>query len=204
MTIYIAHRQNKIKNIIKSKNSLFEGIEIDLRSDSKKIVVNHDPFKNGADFIKNIKYFKKYFLLIDIKSSGISEKICKILKKKKIKFLLLNLIQQEFIQMVKLGYSKHIFLRFSSFENFDLKKKKFNMIKWIWFDFFDNYFITVKEYKYIKKFKKRICITSPDLLGINTKFIIKLIRHLNKNKMKIDMVCSKKENIKIWKKYYKY
>ncbi len=86
MIIYIAHRQNKIKNIIKSNNSLFKGIEIDLRSDSKKIIVNHDPFKNGLDFIKNIKFFKKYFLLIDIKSSGISQKICKILRKKKLNF----------------------------------------------------------------------------------------------------------------------
>ena len=204
MIIYIAHRQNKIKNIIKSNNSLFKGIEIDLRSDSKKIIVNHDPFKNGLDFIKNIKFFKKYFLLIDIKSSGISQKICEILRKKKIKFLLLNLIQQEFVQMIKLGYSKHLFLRFSSFESFDLKNKKFNKIKWIWFDFFDRYFITAKKYKYIKKFKKKICIASPDLLGVKPGFIIKFIKHLNKNKIKVDMVCAKKESIKIWKKYYKY
>ncbi len=204
MIIYIAHRQNKIKNIIKSNNSLFKGIEIDLRSDSKKIIVNHDPFKNGLDFVKNIKFFKKYFLLIDIKSSGISQKVCEILRKKKIKFLLLNLIQQEFVQMIKLGYGEHLFLRFSSFENFDLKNKKFNKIKWIWFDFFDRYFITAKKYKYIKKFKKKICIASPDLLGVKPGFIIKFIKHLNKNKIKVDMVCAKKESIKIWKKYYKY
>ena len=96
MTLYIAHRQNDLKNFNILKKLKFDGIEIDLRSSDKKIIINHDPFKKSLDFLKKIKNFKKIFLIIDIKSSGISFKIYKYLIGKKYKFLLLNLIQPEF------------------------------------------------------------------------------------------------------------
>ena len=202
MTIYIAHRQNTKKNLLEIKKNDFHGIEIDLRTDSRKIIIAHDPFKEGLDFIKNIKLFKNYFLLIDVKSTGISRTISKILVKNKIRFLFLNLISQEFAEMIKLGFSRHLFLRFSSYEEFNLNNKILKKINWVWFDFFNNVSIKKREYKYIKKYKKKICITSPDLLGKDSTAIIKLINHLNKNKIKIDMVCVKKNNIKIWKKHY--
>ena len=202
MTIYIAHRLNTKEKISKIKKFDFKGVEIDVRTDSNNIIMTHDPFKKGLNFIKNIKLFKNYFLIIDIKSTGISKKIYKILIKKKMKFLFLNLISQEFVEMIKLGYSNHLFLRFSLYEKFDLNNKILKKINWVWFDFFNNVYIKKKEYKYIKKYRKKICITSPDLLDKDSKAIIKLINHLNKNKIKIDMVCVKKNNIKIWKKHY--
>ena len=202
MTIYIAHRQNTKKNLLEIKKNDFHGIEIDLRTDSRKIIIAHDPFKGGLDFIKNIKLFKNYFLIIDIKSTGISKKIYKILIKKKMKFLFLNLISQEFVEMIKLGYSNHLFLRFSLYEKFDLNNKILKKINWIWFDFFNNVPISKNQYKYIKRHKKKICITFPDLLGKSKTAILKLISHLNINKIEIDMVCVKKDNVKIWKKHY--
>ena len=62
MTIYIAHRRNTKKNLFEIKKNDFYGIEIDLRTDSRKIIIAHDPFKGGLDFIKNIKLFKNYFM----------------------------------------------------------------------------------------------------------------------------------------------
>ena len=202
MTIYIAHRLNTKKKILKIKKFDFKGAEIDLRADSNNIIMTHDPFKKGLNFIKNIKLFKNYFLIIDIKSTGISKKIYKILIKKKMKFLFLNLISQEFVEMIKLGYSNHLFLRFSLYEKFDLNNKILKKINWIWFDFFNNVPISKNQYNYIKRNKKKICITSPDLLGKSKTAILKLISHLNINKIEVDMVCVKKDNVKIWKKHY--
>ena len=202
MTIYIAHRRNTKKKLFEIKKNEFHGIEIDLRTDSRKIIIAHDPFKKGLDFIKNIKLFKNYFLLIDVKSTGISRTISKILVKNKIRFLFLNLISQEFVEMIKLGFSRHLFLRFSSYEEFNLNNKILKKINWIWFDFFNNVPISKNQYKYIKRNKKKICITSPDLLGKSKTAILKLISHLNINKIEVDMVCVKKDNVKIWKKHY--
>ena len=46
MVKYIAHRQNKLTALDRLKNSFF-GLELDIRSSSKNIVLDHDPFKKG-------------------------------------------------------------------------------------------------------------------------------------------------------------
>ena len=203
MVKYIAHRQNKLTALDRLKNSFF-GLELDIRSSSKNIVLDHDPFKKGLDFFQNLNLLKKFFLLIDVKSSGISVKICNILKRKNIKFLLLNLSHPELIEMINRGFAKNLFLRFSLYEKLDLSKKKLNQIKWVWVDFFESYKISSKEYSYLKKYKKKICLTSPDLVGLKEDSIRKYIKYLNNNKIKVDMVCVKQKNVKVWKKLYKY
>ena len=203
MVKYIAHRQNKLTALDKLKNSFF-GLELDIRSSSKNVILDHDPFKKGLDFFKNLNLLKKFFLLIDVKSSGISVKICKSLKRKNIKFLLLNLGHPELIEMINRGFAKNLFLRFSLYEKLDLSKKKLNQIKWVWVDFFESYKISSKEYSYLKKYKKKICLTSPDLVGLKEDSIRKYIKYLNNNKIKVDMVCVKQKNVKVWKKLYKY
>ena len=204
MVKYIAHRQNDLKKLANLKKQSFSGIEFDLRSTSKKIILNHDPFKKGLDFFKNYKLLKKFFLLIDIKSTGISSKVYNLLKNKNYKFLFLNLTQPEMTQMLDKGYGKNLFIRYSFYEKVDLNKKKLNKINWVWVDFFENYFIPLKDYKYLKKFKKKICLTSPDLVELKKKSLIKYINHLNKYKIKADIVCVKIKNLKIWKQYYKF
>ena len=204
MTLFIAHRQNNLKKISQKQNSNFNGIEIDVRTSSKDIVINHDPFKKSLIFNKNLKILKNFFLIIDVKSSGICHKIYKTLKKNHKKFLFLNLIQSEFVDMVQAGCGKSLMIRFSSYENFNLKNNNFKQVRWVWFDFFDKHFISLREYLYLKRFNKKICLTSPDLLGFKDSLLKKFINHLNKNKIKVDMICAKKKKINIWKKFYKY
>lgn len=204
MTIYVAHRQNDPNVLGKLHSKNVDAIEIDLRSDSKEIIISHDPFKKGAIFNKNIKKFKNFLLIVDIKGTGFSEKIYNILKKNKIKFIFLNLIASETDYMINKSYSNNLFLRYSSFEKPKLDNKIFKKIKWVWLDYFQKQFISVREYKYIKKYKKKICLTSPDLIFKDINQTIKYIKYLNKNNIKLDMVCTKVNNIKIWKEMYKY
>lgn len=204
MIQYIAHRQNKLINIKHLKKLSFSGVELDVRSSSNEIIIHHDPFKKGIAFFKKIKLLKNFFLLIDIKSAGISLSIINFLLKRKFKFLILNLNQPELIEMIDKGYGKNIFLRYSLYEKFDFRQKKINKVKWIWVDFFDHYKMPLKDYRYLKKFNKKICIASPELVGARKKTIKDYIHYLNENKIQIDMLCVKQENIETWKKLYNY
>ena len=118
-------------------------------------------------------------------------------------FFFLDISFSEIDLLFKLNLSKKILLRFSCYENFDLSNKYMKKIKWIWFDYFNDLKISIKDYKYFKKYNKKICLVSPDLLG-KKKDILKYIKYLNKNKIIIDAVCVKRENIKVWKNYYNY
>ena len=158
MAIYIAHQQNKLKKLKTLLDNNIRGIEIDLRSDRNKVIISHDPFLNGLDFFKTVKKLKNFFVIVDMKSTGFSEKVLKVLNKEKINFLFLNLIASEQIYLIEKNHSKNLFLRYSSIEKPNLTTKNFKKIKWIWFDFFNKKFITIKEYNYIWRNNKLISV----------------------------------------------
>ena len=85
MVKIIAHRINKIKDY-KNLND-FYGIETDIRDHNQKIILSHDPFQNGEDFFKFIKYVDKTVFL-NIKSFGLLKKILNNIKKKKYIYLI--------------------------------------------------------------------------------------------------------------------
>ena len=52
----IIHRINKIKDLIKIPNKY--GTEIDIRTKGSKLILNHEPFKNGdklENYLENYK-----------------------------------------------------------------------------------------------------------------------------------------------------
>ena len=199
MVKIIAHRINTLKNLISLDNDIF-GVETDLRYYKNKLVLSHDPNIKGEKFDLFLKKTTKTIFL-NIKSSGILKNIIKLVKNKNVYFL--DISFSEIDLLFKLNLSKKILLRFSCYENFDLSNKYMKKIKWIWYDYFNDLKISIKHYRYFKKFNKKICLVSPDLLG-KKKDILKYIKYLNKNKIIIDAVCVKQENIDIWQNYYNY
>lgn len=131
MVKIIVHRINKKKDYKNLKN--FYGIETDIRDHNKKIVMSHDPFKKGEDFLKFIKYVDKTVFL-NIKSSGILNNILKYIEKK---IFFLDISFSEFDFLYKHNLTHKILLRYSSYEKYKVEEKYFRKIKWIWFDFFN-------------------------------------------------------------------
>ena len=199
MVKIIAHRINSLKNLISLDNDIF-GVETDLRYYKNKLILSHDVNINGEKFDHFLKKTNKTIFL-NIKSSGILKNIIKLVKNKNVYFLDISFSEIDFL--FKLNLSKKILLRFSCYENFDLSNKYMKKIKWIWYDYFNDLKISIKHYKYFKKYNKKICLVSPDLVG-KKKDILKYIKYLNKNKIIIDAVCVKQENIEIWQNYYNY
>ena len=67
--IIIKHRVNKIKELKKTSKNY--GVEIDLRSNSKNIILNHDPYLNGEKFSEWIKVFKHKLIVLNVKEEGL-------------------------------------------------------------------------------------------------------------------------------------
>ena len=199
MPLFIEHRINLPKFLPLNDR----GIECDIRDNNKKLVMSHDPFRKGPSFNIFLKNCKNKLIMLNIKSEGIILKILNKVKNLNNVFFL-DLSFSEINKLITLKQTRRIVLRFSKYEKFDLKIKEFINIEWIWYDYFDEMYISLLDYKYLKKNKKKICLVSPELLGYNKKSIIKYIRYLNKNNINVEAVCSKRQYIPIWKKFYKY
>ena len=167
MVKIIAHRINSLKNLISLDNDIF-GVETDLRYYKNKLILSHDVNINGEKFDHFLKKTNKTIFL-NIKSSGILKNIIKLVKNKNVYFL--DISFSEIDLLFKLNLSKKILLRFSCYENFDLSNKYMKKIKWIWYDYFNDLKISIKHYRYFKKFNKKICLVSPDLLGKKKRYI---------------------------------
>ena len=71
----IAHRINNIKELIKLPKKY--GAEIDLRSYGSKIILNHDPQKNGDKFENYLSNYNHGTLILNIKDLELKTKCLK-------------------------------------------------------------------------------------------------------------------------------
>ena len=67
----IVHRVNTIKSLKSVDTDL--GCEIDIRTDGSQLILNHDPFKKGDNFIDYLDEYKHGTLVLNIKETGIEK-----------------------------------------------------------------------------------------------------------------------------------
>ena len=190
--LIIKHRTNTIAKV---KNTPHEfGLEIDLRSNLKKIIVDHEPLKSSIAFENLLSHYNHKFLIANIKEEGIEDEVVKILKKNNIKnYFLLDVTVP---QIIKISKKKNypIALRVSKYEHHAglINFKKLH--KWLWIDTFDKSIpLQIKDLKKLKKIGHKLCLVSPELGDpkVNLLGFIKLNRRLISY---LDAVCTKKPN----------
>ena len=189
MTLIIKHRVNTKKDLLKTH--IRYGIEIDIRSNDKKIYLSHEPFEKGYDLNEFLKFYNHKFIIANIKEEGIEEKVIEIFYKNKIKnFFLLDTTVPKSLKIKK---GKNILcLRRSEIELLNYESKIINRYKWIWCDYLNkNYSLNNIELKIIAKKKFRLCFTSPEL--VNKNYNINLLeKFFTKYKIRPDCICTKK------------
>lgn len=193
---YIAHRINTINELKKLDKKY--GIEIDIRDSGKNLIVVHDPFKKGILLKSYLKYFKHKFLIANIKSERIEDKVIKVFKKNNItNFFFLDSSFPKIIDLVKKKFKK-IALRVSFYENISTAKKLKGKINWIWFDTFKGLPKNLDELKYLKyNLNYKICLVCPKLHDQTNHLDLKKIKIIKKRKL-IDAICTKEKFFKLW------
>ncbi len=159
--MFVAHRINTI-NELKKVSPEF-GIEVDLRDFGNKIVLSHDPFQYGEDFIGFLGHFKHKFIILNIKSERIEYKVLEILKFYNItNYFFLDSSFPMIIDLIK-NKEKKIAVRFSQYETIDTILNLRNLATWVWVDCFTRFPLNKKNYEVFKNNGFKICIVSPEL-----------------------------------------
>lgn len=191
--LYIRHRINTTRDL--KTISQHMGIEVDIRYEKNKLILQHDPFCEGEYFEDFLKKYKHAFIVLNIKSEGIEKETLHLLKRNSIKdYFFLDL---SFPSLVKLssGGEKNIAVRFSEYEPIEQSICLKNMVKWAWIDCFNKLPIDDKNYEMLKRHFK-LCIVSPELQNHSTDKISEFKKVLSK--YDIDAICTKVPEI--WEK----
>jgi hypothetical protein len=195
MTEYIAHRVNKIDELIKTPKEY--GVEVDLRDYGDRLILAHDPFTDGDDFEEYLKHYNHGTIILNIKSERIEHRVLELIRKYKVsKYFFLD-SSFPMIYLLSSNGEKNIALRYSEFEKLDTIIGMAGKVNWLWIDCFTKFSLNVEDYKKIKKLDLKLCLVSPDLQG-RAYEIEEYLDFLHRDGMVLDAICTKFYNINKW------
>ena len=190
----IAHRINSIDKL-KNLNSKL-GVEVDIRSNEKNLVIGHDPFSDYINFKDWLYFYNHGTLILNVKENGLEEELIKTMKHfKKNNFFILDQSFPYLISTINTG-EKRCAIRLSEYESINTVLSLKDQLYWVWIDFFTKFPIDFEIYEILKKSNFKLCFVSPELQGHSHSTCLDLKNYINENQMSFDAVCTKK--IKFW------
>ena len=192
---YIAHRINTIEELKKIPKEY--GVELDLRDFGDRLILQHDPFKDGEDFEEYLKNYNHGTMILNIKSERIEHKVLELIQKYNIKKYFFLDSSFPMIYLLSKTGEKNIALRFSEFEGIDTILSMTGKVEWIWVDCFSKLPINYEIYKLLKNNGFKFCLVSPELQGQNEK-LASYKQYLQNEGIVFDAICTKIYNIEKW------
>ncbi len=184
--LLIRHRINTLEDLASVPVSM--GIELDLRDRGTRLVLQHDPFKEGIDFEEFLKHYRHAWMIVNVKSEGVEAPALELLKRYRVKdYFFLDLSFPALIKLVKKGESD-IAVRFSEYEPVEQCLALAGKVRWVWVDCFQKLPLNEANDRLLKKHFK-LCLVSPELQGHPKERILDFKKQLAP--YSLDAVCTK-------------
>lgn len=188
--LFIAHRVNTVAQLKDVPTS--QGVEIDLRDFNGRLVLQHDPFKDGEDFDDYLRHFRHQLVILNIKSERIEWKVLESIKRHKVRnYFFLDSSFPMIRQLVDAG-ERRIAVRFSEFEPVESALALAGAIDWVWVDCFTHMPLDPDSYIRLKE-NFRLCAVSPELQGRPVDTIPEYAESLRP--FPVDAVCTKRPDL---------
>ena len=155
----IVHRVNTIKSLKSVDTDL--GCEIDIRAHGSQLILSHDPFKKGDNFIDYLDEYQHGTLVLNIKETGIENDVLDEVKKRKIKTYFLLDVEFPYIIKAFTRNENNIAIRFSEYETIENVITFKNNLKWVWVDLVSKIPINDFNFKILNQFN--LCLVCPSL-----------------------------------------
>lgn len=193
---FISHRINTIDEL---KNAPTDcGVEIDLRDNGDRLILAHDPFKDGEDFEDYLKHYHHGTMILNIKSERIEHKVLELIRKYKIKDYFFLDSSFPMIYLLSKEGEDNVALRYSEYEGLDTILNMKNRVKWVWVDCFSRLPITSESFTLFKNNGFKLCLVSPELQGQDDR-IAEYRSYLESEQIVFDAVCCKTHMAHLWK-----
>ena len=166
MKIY-HHRRNKQAELEETPISL--GVEIDLRSWGRELVLEHDPCVRGETLVDWIRAYRHSGLILNVKEEGLEGQLLEMMSEQNITdFFFLDQSYPFMVKWLKAGLGRHIAARVSEYESIESLESLPSLPSYIWCDSFTgdwSHLPTVVQYAL--ESESSIVIVSPELQARN-------------------------------------
>lgn len=128
----VAHRINTIAGLKRVPYSF--GVEIDLRADGSRIVLNHEPFEGGEAFDDWLENYQHGLLVLNIKEAGIENEVLKRVRARGISNCFLLDVEFPYLYCASRRGERAIAVRYSEDEPIALVAHYRTRVDWVWID----------------------------------------------------------------------
>ena len=159
----IAHRINTKKML--EKTSITFGVEVDIRSDGKNLIIHHDPMTQGEYFKDWILAYNHGTLILNVKEEGLEDALVKLMSQHGIDDYFFLDQSFPFLRKTALLGETRCAVRVSEYENIETALSLSGMIDWVWVDCFNEFPLSYKDSQRLLDAGFKICFVSPELQG---------------------------------------
>lgn len=190
----IAHRRNTIVELQSTPPQY--GVEIDLRSQGQKLIVQHDPFVDGEDFEAWLDHFRHGTLILNVKEEGLEERLIGLMAARGITdYFFLDQSFPFLIRWSKRGEHRCA-ARVSEFESIETAMTLAGQIDWVWVDCFTRFPLDASGAQRLRSAGFKLCLVSPELQGRPAEVEIPaLSAQLRVLELTPDAVCTKRPDL---------
>lgn len=188
--LYISHRINSVAQLRDLPTHY--GVELDLRDDGDRLVLQHDPFKSGEDFEEYLKHYQHGLMILNIKSEAIEQRVLELIRQSNVPdYFFLDSSFPMIRKLISWGEHK-IAVRFSEFESVEMALSLAGQVDWVWIDCFTKMPLTEETYQLLRPHFK-LCAVSPELQGRSVDSITAYAAELAP--YPVDAVCTKRPDL---------
>jgi len=190
----ILHRINTVSELLDT-NSKY-GIEVDIRSESNRLIIHHDPYVAGESFDKWINAYRHGTLVLNVKEEGLEARLIALMQSKGITDYFF--LDQSFPFLIKWSaIGEHrCAVRVSEFESVETALALAGKVDWVWVDCFTHFPLREHEARSLKDAGFKLCLVSPELQGHDADVEIPLLTSLlGERNIVADAVCTKRPDL---------
>lgn len=196
----IIHRINTIEKL--QTIPLEFGVEVDVRADGDRLILNHEAFQDGEDFEKYLQAFHHSFILFNIKEAGIETRVLELAHTYQVADFFLLDVEFPFIFKGSFGdgvpgLNKRVAIRYSEAEPLEQTLVFHGKYDWVWIDTNTKLPLNEAVVEQLKGFKT--CLVSPDRWG-RPDSILPYRHEMKKLNFQLDAVMVGWEYIGEWTK----
>lgn len=190
----ISHRRNTLAELRATPQHY--GVEVDIRSQGRQLIIHHDPFTDGESFDIWMDAYQHGTLILNVKEEGLEARLIALMQSKGIDDYFF--LDQSFPFLVKWSGvgERRCAVRVSEFESIETALTLAGKVDWIWVDCFTRFPLQHADALRLQRAGFKLCLVSPELQGRDAAVEIPALRrHLTEQNMTADAVCTKRPDL---------